>query len=205
MSKPTPETHWPPIPFCEPSGLRTDAEARIKGGTAPPTQGWPLSVDTLRLLQEMISKHEGAEDALKVLHELQVHQVELDLQHEQMEAVCHELAEDLAHFKERYDCAPAAYFVVGAEGRIIEGNRAGAYLFGVAVDELGGRPIDSLLTPESRSELSLLLERLRNGSATETCQGRRNGGGASARRLQIVACPSPTGRSMLMVVVETTG
>ena len=71
--------------------MRLHAETVLKEGSAPPTKGWPTGVGTLSLLHELASTPARADEALKLLHELQVHQVELDLQHEQMEATRREL------------------------------------------------------------------------------------------------------------------
>ena len=94
--------------------LRVDAEARLDEGSAPPTNGWTVSVGALTRLHNLASAPESVDDALKLLHELQVYQVELDLQHEQMEATRRELAEDLARLtlrarerargKQRHQC-----------------------------------------------------------------------------------------------------
>jgi hypothetical protein len=62
--------------------LRQKAETRISGGNAPATKGWTLGAASLMLLHRLASNPDTASDALKLLHELQVHQVELDLQHE---------------------------------------------------------------------------------------------------------------------------
>ncbi len=102
MSIPSPES-------MEQARLRERAEARLKAGSAPPTRGWPTGVGTLQLLHELASTPESAVDALKLLHELQVHQVELDLQHEQIEITQRELAEDLARYQALYELAPLAY------------------------------------------------------------------------------------------------
>ena len=188
----------------EPSKLRADAEARLKEGSAPPTKGWPTGVSALSLLHKLASAPASADDALKLLHELQVHQVELDLQHEEMETTRRELAEDLARYKGLYEFAPVGYFSVGPEGDIIEGNLAGANLFGVGQEELRGRRIDSFLAPESRPVLLELLKRLRGGASREACEAKSGGGGKVSRQLQVVASVTPGGGSFLMVFVDTT-
>lgn len=180
--------------------LREHAEGRLKEGTAPPTLGWQPSMDALSLLHRLASAPGSAHDALKLLHELQVHQVELDLQHEQMEATQRELVEDLARYKGLYEFAPAGYLSVGRDGDILEGNPAGAGLFGMTQDELRGRRLDSLLASESRPVLLELLRRLREGGPRDACEAHSSGG----RRLQVVANATPGGGSFLMIFVDTT-
>lgn len=160
----------PPLESIEQAKLRLEAEVRLKDGSAPPTRGWPTGVGTLQLLHELASTPESVVDALKLLHELQVHQVELDLQHEQLEMTQRELAEDLARFQALFELAPLAYLSVGPEGAILEGNVAAASLFGVTQGELRGRRLDAFLAPESRWALTAALKRLRAGSSMETCE-----------------------------------
>ena len=181
--------------------LRLDAETRLKQGSAPPTTGWSVGVNTLSLLHKLASTPESAIDALKLLHELQVHQVELDLQHEQMEATQRELAEDLAHFRRLYESAPVGYLSLGAQRDIVEFNDAAAALFGKNQDEVLGRKFDDFLAPASRPMLLQLLTRLRADGASESCQVQMGMGGA-ARQLLLLASLPPGGRSYLVVLLD---
>lgn len=185
------------------SKLRLDAETRLKEGSAPPTRGWPPGVTALDLIHKLASAPESAHDALKMLHELQVHQVELDLQHEQMEVTQRELAEDLARYRALFEAAPLAYFSLGPEGAILEGNAAAAGLFGVAQDELRGRRVDALLAPESRSAMLAFLQRLRTGDSMNACEVRASSTNGS-RPLQLVASVAPDDESILAILVDTT-
>lgn len=182
--------------------LRTHAEAHLKAGSAPPTKGWPTGTNALNLLYTLASSAESADAALKLLHELQVHQVELDLQHEQLENTRRELLEDLARYKGLYESAPVGYFNVSFEGCILEGNVAGAELFGSGLDKLRGLRIESLLAPASRPVLVELLRRLQAGdskNSREVQSGRANG----SRPLRVVASIAPGGASFLMVFLNT--
>lgn len=182
------------------SNLRRNAEVRLKEGTAPPTKGWPTGASTLNLLYTLASSPESAADALKLLHELQVHQVELDLQHEQAEATGREIAEGLARYKTLYDAAPAGYFNVDSAGHILEGNAAGAELFGVGLADLNGRRLESLVAPTSRPALRELLQELREG-ASRGSRDVQSGKVRGAQRLRVVAGAAPDAASFLLVFV----
>ena len=106
--------------------LRRNAEERLEKGTAPFSRGLPAGTQALTLLHGLASTPETATDALKLLHELQVHQVELDLQHEQAEQECRQFAEDLANYTCLFDLAPFAYLSLDPEGLVIAANRIAA-------------------------------------------------------------------------------
>lgn len=183
--------------------LRRQAEARLQGGTAPKARTWATGAEALSLLHKLASNPASASDALALLHELQVHQVELDLQHEQLEQGRDELDQALDRYVERFDCAPAGFFAVGRDGRIAEANPAAAELSGIERAALGGRQIDSLVTPQSRPALLALLQRLRDGGCRETCEAQIDG--AVPRAFQVLASVLPRERSFLIMFVEAGG
>ena len=178
--------------------LRRQAEELLKDGSAEPTHGWLTSVDALSLLHKLASAPGSAADALKLLHELQVHQVELDIQHEQLEASQQELTEDLIHCARLYDFAPVSYFSVSREGKITRVNVAGAALFGEDRADLIGRPVDAFLAPESRAILEKLAAQVRDGVGDESCEVRTSAG----TKLRVIAGSVPGESSILMVFVD---
>jgi PAS domain S-box-containing protein len=178
--------------------LRRLAETKLKEGSAQPTNGWLTSLDALSLLHRLASSPGSAVDALKLLHELQVHQVELDIQHEQLEASERELTEDLIHSARLYDFAPLSYFSVSRVGKITRANFAGATLFGEDRAELIGRRVDDFLAPESRPVLEKLVAKVRDGILDESCEVRTRSGAA----LHVVAGLVPGESSILMVLVD---
>jgi hypothetical protein len=182
----------------KPQLLRTRAEDKLKEGSAKPTNGWLTSLDALSLLYKLASSPGSAGDALKLLHELQVHQVELDLQHEQLEASERELTEDLIHCARLYDFAPVSYFSVSPEGKINRVNVAGAALCGEDRAELIGRRVDDFLVPESRPVLEKLVAQVRNGVLDDACEVRTSTGAAFHVKAGLV----PGESSILMVFVE---
>lgn len=188
-----PENHNP---------LRSQAEALLQAGTAPISKTGALGANALSLLHGMAKAPENASAALKFLHELQVHQVELDLQHEQLERSQDRLNLALERYVERFDFAPVGYLAVDRDGRILEGNLAAADLLGVERDALNGRRIDSLVTTQYRFPLLGLVKRLCNGSQRETCEAQVDGGGGVVRQVQIVATTLPSDGCLMMVLIE---
>ena len=160
-------------------------------------------VKALALLHSMAINPAQASDALKLLHELQVHQVELDLQNEQFEQNREELSRALDRHIEVYDLAPFAYITVDHDGRIMEGNRAAAELFGVEQAALSGRNIDSLVTPEFRLAIRTLLKRLGSHGTRQTCKAQVVNSSVT-RNADIVATASPAGRYFMLACIETT-
>lgn len=183
--------------------LRHQAEAQIRKGVPPrATHQWSTGVEALTLLHGLASAPASAGDALKLLHELQVYQVELDLQHEQMELSQHELAKDLHRYVELYNFAPVAYFVVDIEGKIVYANLAAGQLFNSHRDDLSGKRVDSLLLPESRPALSQAWKRLEHGNPRETCEVKTDSGGFGVRTLRAMANASPDGQSFLLALID---
>jgi PAS domain S-box-containing protein len=193
----------PHTDLAEAAKLRLDAEARLKAGSAPATSGWSVGVSALGLLHKLASTPENAVDALKLLHELQVHQVELDLQNEHMESAQRELAEELVRYRGLYEYAPVGYLNVSAQRDILESNIAAAGLLGTGRDELRGFNLDAFLAPASRPVISRMLTRLHPGGPGGACEVQLHVGRAS-RKLRILASVTPGGGSFLLILVDLT-
>jgi len=174
--------------------LRHVAEELLRDGTPPPAHGWATGVDALSVLHNLAGSPESAADALKLLHELQVHQVELAMQHEQLEQSRAEVAESLERYVERFDFAPVGYFALEPDGRIVEGNLAGADLFEVDRADLPGRSVESLVAADSRANLRAVLSGLRKDGPVETCEVYAEATGRPRRRLQVTGKAAPQAR-----------
>lgn len=180
--------------------LRRQAEALLRVGAAPKAKG-VVSAEALAMLHRMVSVEEGSDIALKLLHELQVHQVELDMQQEQLEQTRDELAQALERYVERYEFAPFAYFNVDRHGKIIEGNRAAAELSGMEQDALCHRPVDSLVIPQCQLTLRAMLKRLGHGGSREACVVQVQNGGTHSRYFQVVAAVSPSDQCFMLAFI----
>jgi PAS domain S-box-containing protein len=118
--------------------LRAQAEARLAqtGRAAAPAE-----VDTRRLL-----------------HELQVHQIELEMQNEALLQAQAQTLKALQRYTDLFDLAPVGYLNFDRQGCICRINVAGAALLGAAPMALLGRRFLDFLPPDQRPQAADLLE-----------------------------------------------
>jgi PAS domain-containing protein len=137
-------------------------------------------------------------DARRRLHELEVHQIELEMQNEELRAARLETEAGLARYTELFDFAPIGYAILEPDGIIREINHTGARLLGreragilglmfgdfVAVGQRGA--FNALLEGAQDTEVREIcdVELLRAGATPLSLRGRHGaqGEGAEARR-----------------------
>jgi len=83
-----------------------------------------------------------------VLHELQVHQIELEMQNEELRRALESLEEAHERYVSLYEFAPIGYVTVNGDGTISEVNLAGEPLFGVDRTLLRGNKFAAYVDPE---------------------------------------------------------
>lgn len=106
-----------PIQSTEAASLRQRAEEIARGKAAPPLENLEaLSPEEVRL----------------ALHELQVHQIELEMQNEELRRTQVELVTERAHYFDFYDLAPVGYITINEKGLILETNLNAAGMLGKA-------------------------------------------------------------------------
>jgi PAS domain S-box-containing protein len=101
--------------------------------------------------------------ARQLLHELEVHQIELELQNAELRQAREEMEEMLERYTELYDFAPVGYFTLSRSGVISVSNLAGATLLGLERSRLMGRNFGDFIAPEDRTAFSSFLDRVGSG------------------------------------------
>jgi PAS domain S-box-containing protein len=97
-------------------------------------------------------------DAQRLLHELQVHQIELEMQNETLLQAQDQTRKALQDYTDLFDLAPVGYLNFDRQGCICRINLAGAALLGAAPVALLGRRFLDFLQPEARPHAADLLE-----------------------------------------------
>jgi len=88
-----------------------------------------------------------------LLHELRTHQIELEMQNEELQRAYDELAEARDRFSDLYDSAPVGYVTITAEGVITDANLTAAVMFGMDPGMLSEQPLSAFILPEDQDIL----------------------------------------------------
>lgn len=188
--------------------LREEAVSELDSGNLSTTSGWVLPVDTLALLYKLSSDPDRASDALKLLYELQTHQVELELQYRQLVANEKFIKHQLNKFKKLLDLSAIGYLMVDADGLIFEINMAASTLLNVDNKAVIGEPIVQFFGSYAQARLRQLFKKLAeseddNDSDVACLLSSQNHGG-SKKHLKITASLSIAENALLMSIVESS-
>ncbi len=144
------------------------------------------------------------EEAWRTVHELRVHQAELELQNEELRRAQLELEAARERYFELYDLAPVGYCTLSERGLILEANLAAATLLSVARSTLVRQPISRFILPQDQDTYYRHRKQLLDSGATQACELRmtRKDGTTSWVRLQSSAARDADGAPVCRVVIS---
>ena len=130
--------------------------------------------------------------AQKLLHELQVHQVQLQMQNEELRRAQVKLDAARARYFDLYDLAPMGYLTLNERGLIVEANLTAAVLLGIVKSTLANRPLAQFVSREDQDSWYQYRKRLVETRAPQNCELRmlRAGGAPLWVRVEATAVPS---------------
>jgi PAS domain S-box-containing protein len=109
-------------------------------------------------------------DTLKLIHELQVNQIELELTIEELMVARSAATSAAEKYLELYDFAPTGYFTLSKQGKITDINLHGARMLGKDRLHLNGVKFSSFVSNETKPIFNQFLDKVLNGNARETCE-----------------------------------
>ena len=110
------------------------------------------------------------EETQRLVHELEVHQIELEMQNEALRQARDEVEKTLEKYTNLYDFAPTGYFTLDRNGAIRESNLSGAGLLEVERSRLIGRRFGQFVTDEYRTAFTAFLVTAFTSQCKETCE-----------------------------------
>ena len=116
-------------------------------------------IAALRALQGNPPLASAPLDNASLIHDLEVHQIELEMQNRQLRETEVQLQRSMQQYMELYDFAPVAYLTLDVEGRIQQANLTGATFFGTERGQLLGKPLISFVAASHRAQLRGHLQR----------------------------------------------
>ena len=148
-----------------------------------------------------------ASDLKRLLHERQVHQVELEMQYAELyQAVAerNEMEALLGSYRDLYDFAPAGYFNLDPFGTIRAVNQTGAGFLGVRQSLLINSRLEDFISVETRPKYHDFLEKVFAGDEKKVCEVVFEREGHAQLVVQIEAVVSSSGEHCRAVVVDIT-
>lgn len=148
------------------------------------------------------------EERLQTLHELRVHQIELELQNEELRRTQVELERSRQRWFELYDLAPVGYCTISEGCLIQQVNLAAAELLGLPRAALAQRRFSEFILPADQDAYYDLHAQLLGSGEPQCCELRMVGVRGAERWMQLSATvTSPDGqgaRSLRIVLVDVT-
>ncbi len=154
---------------AKPTPLRQRAEAAVRASRT----------DVARM---------SPEEKQRLVHELQVHQIELEIQNEELRRAQGELAQSRDRFNHLYDFAPVGYVTLAPDDTVLEANLTLATMLGVERAKLVGGKITRFVSRDAQDALYLHQHAVLGGDVQQACdlRLRRSNGKSFAARMETI-------------------
>ncbi len=141
-------------------------------------------------------------EVISVIHELEVHQVELEMQNEELILANEKATSASKKYIELYDSAPTGYFTLSPKGEIMELNPAGAAMLGTARSQLKNRLFHVFVTDNSKPFFLLFLEKVFSRHVKEICELTLLSNSEMPIYVYITGIISENGANCLLTVID---
>jgi len=178
----------PQNPGFSANDMRQRAEAVFRDSVAPPPEN----------LSELSHEENQA-----LVYELRVHQIQMEMQNEELRSAQIRLENSQQRYFELYDLAPVGYCTVDQQGLVQESNLAAATLLGVPRGNLVGTSLHRAIHKEDADNFYLLCKRLLETSDPQECDLRmvRQGGMPFCAHLRTTIAKSEDSGPLIRIVI----
>ncbi len=187
---------------------------KVAGGTPQIAPAQQAASDLLQRAQALA--HEATADSAddwsdaspqklrEVLQNLRVHQIELEMQNDELRRTQAALDTAQARYFDFYDLAPVGYLTVGKNGVILQANLTTATLLGLPRDRLIGKVFPAFLLPAEADNYYLLCQRVfasKSVQSNEFCI-QQSGGHVTWANVQAIEATGTDGLVVIRMVIS---
>lgn len=154
----------------------------------PPTDASKLRHAAESRLSENLATSQTNSDALAqahLLHELQVHRIEMEMQSEELQRAHRATVESLDRYLDLYEFSPVGYITLTQEGRITEINLTGALLFGIERSGATERKFVDLIAPQEADRWRDFFQTMLNQGGHQNAEFRLARSGTEAVHVRL--------------------
>ncbi len=172
------------IPQIDNAGLRRIAEERLGKGAG--------------------TEHRALDETQRLLHELEIHKIELEMQNAELSTARADAEAMLEKYTDLYEFAPVGYYTLDRKGTILSVNLTGAGLLGIERSRLICRSFEHLVADMARPAFAAFLERVFTSLAKETCELPLLKEGHPPLFVQIEAMAASSGQECRIALIDIT-
>ena len=147
--------------------------------------------------QEVPPLAKASMDKERLIHELQVHQIELEMQNDELRKAQEEIETSRSKYMDLYDFAPVGYFTLDNKGVILEANLTGAKLLGVERGLLLKTAFSVFIMADDQDLFQDCRRKVFQIPGRQSCEVR-------LKRCSISLPATWDGRSMIFVTISNT-
>ena len=126
--------------------------------------------EILRLKKEKLAQDNLEVDAKKILHELQVHQIELEMQNEELRQAIETAEAALKKYTLLFDLAPVGFFTLEPDGTISDLNFTAAEILDEKRFSLLGSNFKLFVSDDSKPVFNQFFGKVFKSKSKQTCE-----------------------------------
>ena len=148
--------------------------------------------------------HRTGPETQRLVHELEVHQIELEMQNAELAQARDEIESALDRYTDLYDFAPVGYLTLDREGAVQAANLTAAGLLGTERSRLIGRRLGLFVTDEARLSFSEFLGTIFTSEGKVSCEATLARDANAPLVVQIDAVAAASGVECRVAIVDIT-
>jgi len=164
-----------------------------------------MAEEQLKLTQEKLEIDAMGIGEKRLLHELQVHQIELEMQNEELHRANEITEKALKKYTMLYDFAPMGYFTLNSKGNICDLNFTGAEVLGERRISLINNQFKLYIAQESLQVFNEFFSKVFEGFSKESCKVKLGYNNRPLREVYMEGVVPDDDQNCLLSVVDISG